>query len=501
MGIPSWSDKLLQEVIRLILSSYFEPSFSHSSHGFRPGRGCHTALGQIYDHWTGTTWFLEGDIAQCFDSIDHTKLLEILSEHIHDARFIRLIGQLLKAGYLEDWKWGRTFSGTPQGAILSPILSNLYLDKLDKFVENILIPKYTRGDRRKHNRAYIRLSSSMRRLRQKGKITEAKMLQKQRKKLPSIDPFDPNYRRLSYCRYADDFLLGFIGSKAEVEEIKAELAQFLQQELKLELSENKTLITHARTQAAKFLGYEVATFQVDDANEKAYLHRRVLNGKVALAVPSQVVREKCRGYMAKNQPIHRKALTHNSVFNIIAQYQSEYRGVVEYYRLAHNISKLCRLKWVMEQSLVKTLANKLKLSVPQIYAKFKTILRREQRDYKGLQEIVPRGEDKPPLVIQWGGIPLKRRMDVTLKDEIEHSWSKRTDLVKRLLADKCELCGAEQNVEVHHIRALKDLKQPGRREKPAWMQVMSARQRKTLVLCRVCHHSIHAGRTGKVTHR
>lgn len=179
LGLPSWSDKLLQEVIRLILNSYFEPRFSQFSHGFRPGRGCHTALRQIYDHWAGTTWFLEGDIAQCYDSLDHSKLLEILSEHIHDARFIRLVGQLLKAGYLEDWKWGRTFSGTPQGAILSPILSNLYLDKLDKFVENTLIPKYTRGDRRKHNPAYVRLSSAIRRLRQKGKVKEANKLHKE----------------------------------------------------------------------------------------------------------------------------------------------------------------------------------------------------------------------------------------------------------------------------------------------------------------------------------
>lgn len=493
LGLPSWSDKLLQEVIRLILTAFLEPNFSEYSHGFRPGRGCHTALHQIYDNWAGTTWFLEGDISSYFDTINHEKLLEILSERIQDERFIRLIHELLKAGYLEEWKWGRTFSGTPQGSILSPILSNAYLDRLDKFVETILIPKYTRGKRRRHNTAYVRLSSSIRRLRQQGKIEVAKTLHKQRKRLPSIDPNDPDYRRLRYYRYADDFLLGFIGSKREVEEIKVQLGEFLHKELKLELSEPKTLITHARTQAAKFLGYEISTFQQDDANEKAYLHRRVLNGKVELALPTKVVREKCQHYMVKNLPVHRKELTNNSVFNIIAQYQSEYRGIVEYYRLAHNLSKLRRLKWVMEQSLVKTLTVKLKLSVARIYEKFQTTLWRDQRSYKGLQEVIKRGEEKPPLVAQWGGIALKRRMDATLKDETGYCWSARTDLVKRLLADKCELCGSQQAVQVHHIRALKDLNQPGKRGRPAWMKVMSARQRKTLVLCQACHHSVHSG--------
>jgi group II intron reverse transcriptase/maturase len=275
--LPTWSDKLLQEVIRLILDSYFDVQFSDSSHGFRPGRGCHTALQDIYETWAGTTWLLEGDISACFDSLSHDILLETLAEDIHDGRFLRLLRGLLKAGYFEDWHWNRTLSGAPQGSIIGPILSNIYLSHLDKFVETTLIPTYSKGDRRKANPVYTHLNNTIRRKRKQGKIEEAKTLEKQRHELPSVDPYDPNYRRLRYCRYADDFLLGFIGPKEEAEEIKQQLGTFLQEHLKLELSKTKTLITHARTEKAKFLGYHISTFQRNDAHEKSYYKRRILN--------------------------------------------------------------------------------------------------------------------------------------------------------------------------------------------------------------------------------
>src|ERR1051326_631564 len=143
LGIPTWSDKLLQEVIRLILEAYYEPQFSDCSHGFRPKRGCHTALREVHRTWNGTTWFIEGDISQYFDSLDHEVLLQILAENIHDGRFLRLIGELLRAGYLEDWKFNKTLSGSPQGGVVSPILSNIYLDRLDKWVIVSFFPSTT----------------------------------------------------------------------------------------------------------------------------------------------------------------------------------------------------------------------------------------------------------------------------------------------------------------------------------------------------------------------
>src|SRR3954462_12851868 len=133
LGLPTWSDKLVGEVVRLLLEAYYEPTFSDRSHGFRPGRGCHTALREVASAWTGTTWFVEGDISDCFGSLDHNLMLSVLSEKIHDNRFLRLVHNMLKVGYLEDWVWNATLSGVPQGGVVSPVMSNIYLHRLDAF--------------------------------------------------------------------------------------------------------------------------------------------------------------------------------------------------------------------------------------------------------------------------------------------------------------------------------------------------------------------------------
>jgi len=268
LGMPVWSDKLVQEVIRLILETYYEPQFSEHSHGFRPERGCHTALREIYYNWHGTTWFIEGDISQCFDKLDHELLLKILGENIHDGRLLHFMRELFDAGYMEEWTLNQTLSGVPQGGIVSPILSNILLDRLDKFVETVLIPQYTRGDKRKVNREYKNLMNRSQRHRRNGNVEMAEVLRKQAQTMPSQVMNDPDYRRLKYVRYADDFLLGFIGPRSEAEEIKRQLGDFLRDELKLELSQAKTLITHARSEAARFLGYEVTIKQEDRSDVK-----------------------------------------------------------------------------------------------------------------------------------------------------------------------------------------------------------------------------------------
>ncbi len=203
LGLPSWSDKLVGEVIRLLLEAYYESRFSGRSHGFRPGRGCHTALREVANTWTGTTWFIEGDIAQCFDTLDHEVLLETLGENLHDNRFLRLLRNMLQAGYLEDWVWNATLSGAPQGGVSSPILSNIYLHRLDVFVETVLIPEYTRGKGRKRNPAYQRVQTAITRARRSGDRAAVRELRQQLRSMPNGDPKDPGYRRLRYLRYAD----------------------------------------------------------------------------------------------------------------------------------------------------------------------------------------------------------------------------------------------------------------------------------------------------------
>ncbi len=204
LGIPTWTDKVLQEAIRLILEAYYEPQFSPHSHGFRPDRGCHTALREMEQTWTGTKWYVEGDIAQCFDRLDHQVLIGILREKLHDNRFLRLIGQLLEAGYLEEWTYHPTLSGSPQGGVVSPMLSNIYLDQLDKYVEQEVLPVYTRGERRQRNPLYNTLRVREQYYRKRGHREKAMELRKQRQRLPERNPLDPNYRRLRYVRYADD---------------------------------------------------------------------------------------------------------------------------------------------------------------------------------------------------------------------------------------------------------------------------------------------------------
>jgi group II intron reverse transcriptase/maturase len=500
LGIPTWSDKLLQEVIRMLLEAYYEPQFSDHSHGFRPRRGCHTALQEIENQWPGTVWFLEGDISRCFDSLDHEVLLSILEEKIHDHRFLRLIQNLLAAGYLEEWRTHTTLSGTPQGGIVSPLLANLYLNRLDQYAEETLLPRYHRGKRREGNPEYERLIDRAWKRERKGAHEEAKALRKQAQRLPSKKTDDPDFRRLRYVRYADDFLLGFIGPREEAEEIKRQLGEFLGKELKLELSEEKTLITHARSEAARFLGYEITTHQNDTKQSKSYGHRRCVNGDIGLRVPEEVIRKKCHRYQRDGKPIHRKELTHESEYTIVASYQQEYRGVVEYYQLATNLRAFGRLKWIMGQSLAKTLAHKKKTRVNAVWDRYGKTLQTKQGPRSGLEVVVVRGQGKRPLVARWGGIALRRQKKAVLNDRPPLIWNKRTELVERLLADSCELCESQEEIEVHHIRALKDLKRRGGGEKPEWMKRMAARQRKTLVVCRHCHDAIHAGRQQRHEH-
>ena len=491
LGLPTWSDKVLQEVMRLLLEAYYEPQFSDRSHGFRPQRGCHTAFTEITRTWTGTTWFIEGDIAGCFDNIDHKVLLEILGENIQDNRFLRLVSNLLRAGYLEDWKFNATPSGTPQGGVVSPILANVYLDRLDRFVEGVLLPSYNRGKERKRNREYQRLESRARYFLSAGRGKEAAALRPLMRSMPANDTHDPAYRRLRYIRYADDFLLGFAGPKVEADEIKARLGMFLRDNLKLELSDAKTLVTHGRTQAARFLGYEVV---VQGNNTKLDAKgRRSVNGIIGLRVPRDVVRAKSVAYMRNGKPHQRGERLHDSPFSIVEQYQAEFRGVVNYYRRATNLSALNHLRWVMEMSLAKTLANKLKISVPQVFKRYKTTIQTDKGPRKVLM-VTDAPPGQKPLVTYWGGVSLTRDNTATLVDKHPPIPNGRTELEQRLRANVCELCGSTVKVQVHHVRALKDLRKKGRAKPPVWVEVMAARRRKTLVACASCHADIHAGR-------
>ena len=496
LGLPTWSDKLLQEVIRSILEAYYEPHFSKHSHGFRPGLGCHTALIEVRT-WTGTKWFIEGDISQYFDAIDHSTLVSILAEKIEDNRFLRLIQNLLKAGYMEQWKYNKTYSGTPQGGVLSPLLANIYLDKLDHYAEEC-IEAFNKGKRRAPNREYQMLNNRRYRAKLKGDRVRAKAILKEMRRLPAVDPNDPNFKRAWYVRYADDFLIGVIGTKSDALEFKRKVGEFLHDKLKLKLSEEKTLITHATQEAAKFLGYEIRSQSCNSKITKNtnQVKRRSVNGHIALLLPKSVVQKKSAPYLKNGKPIHNSFLMVNQDFSIVHDYQTKLRGLYQYYALATNVSQLHNLKWIMEQSLVKTLAAKHKCSAMAILAKYKTSVKTEKgKTLKCIQVTVNR-EGKKPLVATFGGFSLERKQFTTVYDRLPIPYNAKgthTEIIQRLLADKCEICGKVGDVEVHHVKALKNVTGP-KNARTDWKRYMASRQRKTLVVCQECHVLISAGK-------
>lgn len=509
LGIPSFEDKLVQEVVRLILESIYEPTFSNLSHGFRPKRSCHTALLQLQAHFTGTKWFIEGDIKGFFDNIDHTVLIQLLRKRIRDEYFIALIWKFLKAGYVEDWTLHATYSGTPQGSIVSPILSNIYLNELDGYMER-LMRQFNSGQKRTKSEAYAHLEQKLKYMRynkcsssnwEKLDAAEKQQAVKTIKGIRSAmhqtaysDPQDSSYRRLFYIRYADDWLCGVIGSKADAEEIKTNIKAFLADTLKLELSEEKTLITHAHDKA-RFLGYDI--FVADNESlrkDKNGYTRRTRNGKVKLFVPREKWQNKLIEYKALEisvhsgqevfRPTHRTYLISNDDLEILNQYNAEIRGMYNYYRIVDNVSVLGHFNYVMKFSMFKTFGAKYKLRISQVRKKY---------GYKRFGVKYRTKAGKKTLYFYDGGFKKDQtgtaNADVDMVPKVFRN-SNPTSLITRLKASRCEWCETENVcLEIHHVRKLKDLK-----GKKRWERLMISRRRKTLALCGPCHDRLHAGK-------
>jgi group II intron reverse transcriptase/maturase len=486
LGLPTWSDKLVGEVIRLLLEAYYEPTFSDRSHGFRPKKGCHTALREVANTWKGTAWFIEADVVDCFGSLDHEVMLSTIAEHIHDGRFLRLLRHMLTAGYLEDWVWNATLSGAPQGGVVSPVLSNIYLNRLDQFVETVLIPDYTRGKARARNPAYLKVQHRVESARRHGDRAEVRRLRQQSRELPTADPTDPGYRRLRYVRYADDQLLGFTGPKAEAEEIKTRLAEFLRDDLALELSPEKTLITHARTRAARFLGYDIIT----QKGSRIVKGRRASNAVVGLRVPKDVIKAKIAPYLKRGKPAHRSEWINEADHSIVATYGSIYRGIVQYYLPAGDVFRLHRLEWVMKTSMLKTLAAKHDSTVTKMATKHKAKILTPHGPRRCFEATIER-KDRPALVARFGGLPLKRQKWAVITDRRPaREPYPRKELVNRLLKGRCEICASTDDIHVHQAARLADLAKPG--PQPEWIRIMAKRRRKTLVVCRTCYDTIRS---------
>ena len=503
LGIPAFEDKLVQEVVRMILEAIYEGHFETTSHGFRPKRSCHTALLHIQKTFSGAKWFIEGDIKGFFDNIDHDVLVGILRERISDDRFIRLIRKFLKAGYVEDWTFHNTYSGMPQGGIVSPILANIYLDKLDKYVKEY-IRHFDMGTKRRPGKESNDLANERKRTVRKLKkikdgtekaalVARLKAIEQERAAFPSGDEMDGSYRRLKYIRYADDFILGVIGSKEDALRIKEDIKSFLSESLALELSEEKTLITHTG-KSAKFLGYEITVTRNNHQRRDVQGRlRRTYGKRVRLNVSMATLRDKLLEYGAMEiklrngkeiwKPKCRSGLIFNDDLEILDRYNRETVGFCNYYLIANNCVVLHNFRYIMEYSMYKTFAGKYRSTVRKINKKYRlSKLFTVKYEQKGV--IKSRTFYKTSF---------KRRTTAFNGSCDIEPYSiadvSRTNLTDRLKAEKCELCGATGKLIMHHVRNLKDLK-----GKESWKRLMSARKRKTIALCPSCHRLRHLGK-------
>ena len=496
LGIPTFTDKLVQEVLRMILEAVYEPIFLDVSHGFRPKRSCHTALKQLRREFNGTRWFVEGDIKGCFDNINHAVLVGLLSNKIKDARITKLIYKFLKAGYLENWQYHKTYSGTPQGGIISPLLANIYLHELDKFVMKLksefdtpgvgqITPEY----RELHNEIK-RLSHRLTKVTGEEREMVLAEYKSKRQKLMTIPCTAQTDKKLKYVRYADDFLIAVKGNREDCQWIKSKLAEFIGDTLKMELSEDKTLITHS-SKCARFLGYDVRVRRSGKIKRggPGHVKMRTLNGGVELLVP---LNDKIRQFVFTKGvaiqkedgsmfPVHRKYLVGLTDLEIVSVYNAELRGICNYYGMASNFCKLHYFSYLMEYSCLKTLASKHKTSLSKIIDKFndgtgkwgvpyETKLGSKRRYFANYADCKGKGS----------------ATDYISNAAVVYGYAVNT-LENRLKAKVCELCGTTESdhYEVHHINKLKNLK-----GKERWEIAMIAKHRKTLVVCRDCHRSI-----------
>lgn len=503
LGIPAFEDKLVQEVVRMILEAIYEGHFETTSHGFRPKRSCHTALLHIQKTFSGAKWFIEGDIKGFFDNIDHDVLVGILRERISDDRFIRLIWKFLKAGYVEDWTFHNTYSGTPQGGIVSPILANIYLDKLDKYVKEY-IRHFDMGTKRRPGKESNDLANERKRTVRKLKkikdgtekaalVARLKAIEQERAAFPSGDEMDGSYRRLKYIRYADDFILGIIGSKEDVLRIKEDIKSFLSESLALELSEEKTLITHTG-KSAKFLGYEITVTRTNHQRRDVQGRlRRTYGKRVRLNVSMATLRDKLLEYGAMEiklrngkevwKPKCRSGLIFNDDLEILDRYNRETVGFCNYYLIANNCVVLHNFRYIMEYSMYKTFAGKYRSTVRKINKKYR---RNKLFTVKYEQKGVIKSRTFYKTSFKRRTTAFNGSCDIEPYSIADVS---RTNLTDRLKAEKCELCGATGKLIMHHVRNLKDLK-----GKESWKRLMSARKRKTIALCPSCHRLRHLGK-------
>jgi len=497
LGVPAPRDKIIQKVIQMILTAIYEPTFSEYSHGFRPGRSSHSALRSIRTFWSGMTWVIEVDIEGYYNNIDHLILINILRKKIQDERFINLIWKLLRAGYEEDKVIKPSNKGTPQGGVVSAILANIYLHELDVFVQQ-LIDQHNVGKRRP-NKEYEKLRGKRDLLRfyrdSNGKtlprpkseipMHEIRKITKEMKNLPSKDPMDNNYKRLTYVRYADDWIIGITGSREFAETIRLQIKEFIADRLKMTLNLEKSHISHLSLEGAFFLGYRIKCGQAGTysgrSSSKDFLggSKSTVDWQPRLFVPmDKIVSRLTEKNFCTSQGIglKKKGWIMYDDDVIISRYNSMLRGLRNYYAPADNLgTSMNRINYILKYSCAHTLAAKHRTRIS------KQLRRRDSKSIKGLLD------DYPSKLNPWDF--RGEKIDEITFNRIFTSFASRTPILSN---DHCVVCNCRSNLEMHHVKALR---KGGVNLKDHYMLAMMQRiNRKQICVCRDCHIKIHTGK-------
>lgn len=494
--LASPRDKIIQEAIRLILNSIYEPLFLEESHGFRPNRGCHSALKNINQKFQSTVWMIEGDIEKCFDSINHSLLMNLIEKKIRDRRFTRLIWKSLRAGHMETKTIKHNIIGTFQGSIISPILANIFLHELDLFILSIK-KEFDKGDHSKVSKEYNKLRYEERKLREKGLLEEARNIATLRRKTPYSNFRDEDYKKLAYIRYADDWLIGIKGTKEETTLIKEKVRQFLQS-IKLNLSESKTKITNINDDKVLFLGTtinrskhtkyvktkmikklgsktnETDHKETEEEKDKGLALKRNPR-RLRMEAPLLRIKAKLReaGFMKENKSYPKFVWMHMSHSQILERYNAIIRGYLNYYSFVNNFGKFAAtIEFILKGSCAKLLAAKFSLKTQaKVFKKF------------GKQLKDP--EKKRELTKIKYNIKLQFLTKLNPNGVVPALYSYKSPAT--LFHESCAICGSKERIEMHHIRAMKDLK-PNK----SWIdKLMIKAKRKQIPLCRKCHMIKH----------
>nr|CRX66589.1 putative reverse transcriptase protein [Axinella verrucosa] len=476
LGIPSPRDRIVQDAMKTLLELIFEPTFSDASHGYRPGRGCHTALNHIKMKMGYVTWFIEGDISKCFDSVNHRRLMGIIEEAVSDQPFMDLIHKALKAGYIEHPKgWVATNVGTPQGGVLSPLLANIYLDAFDKWMER-KTESLEKGKRRRANPEYTKMIRESR-VNREGYVAP-------------LMGADENFKRVRYVRYADDFLIGVSGSLADCKNLRDEISEFLKRELELDLNLGKTRITHARSESAAFLGYRI---HITDPSK--YAQRYVLrkgrykwthiSTRPKMDAPIEKLVEKLgeqKFCKPGGRPTSNGKFIHESLKEIIVRYRLLEKGLLNYYYMATNYGRVsARIHYTLKYSCALTIGRKMRLStLKKVFKAYGKSL--EVRDEKGrciasypkISYARPAGKISTAVVSPFD-----------LIGNCAKFWKRSLD--SRGL--QCAVCQATEGIEMHHVKHLRKSKDMD------WLtRRIVTMNRKQIPVCKECHQKIHRGR-------